>query len=398
MKTTVRTHSINPVSNGRRILTAITAFLFAVAVFPFSAHGDNTLTFPQYTVDGLKIVAGTEALMQNAKAEKVVASEYGLSLAPDAVKGSIELQPIATDFPFNEAIPSWNGHAPEGTGFRVWMRVGSGSTATDYFEAGSWGKLADEITSRILVFPGGKYDVDTLVLEKPVEWAQFRIDLVRPSAKTDSPSIRQVALSYTNSTGDKSLWRKFGVKSPEVSREIARLKTSETLSIPFRNQVVPEKTWISRICSAASLSMVLGNFGVPLSTYDTARMIYDKPSDAFGVWNRSIQGGAQQGLTGYITRMRSFDQVRDATKSGNVVCASIRFRIEEVKSPPLPYRTKGTDGHLIVINGFAPGKIIVNNPGSTQYGPNQLWTQEDLAKAWFDKGGVAYVFSKPEKK
>jgi hypothetical protein len=160
--------------------------------------------------------------------------------------------------------------------------------------------------------------------------------------------------------------------------------------------VVPNKKWIGRICSPCSINMVLGHFGIRESTQDVAAMLYDPVSDAFGVWHRSVEGGAQLGLRGYVTRLRNWNDVTDLLKHGDLICASIRFRPEEVQDPIRAFgrRKHGTEGHLILIKGVtSDGRVITHDTASKDYGVNLAWKKEELAKAWFDKGGVAYVFS-----
>jgi hypothetical protein len=48
----------------------------------------------------------------------------------------------------------------------------------------------------------------------------------------------------------------------------------------------------------------------------------------------------------------------------------------------------------VVIKGFAPGRrVVTHDSASKDHGPNESWREDDLGKAWFDKGGVAYVFT-----
>ena len=47
---------------------------------------------------------------------------------------------------------------------------------------------------------------------------------------------------------------------------------------------------------------------------------------------------------------------------------------------------------MIVIRGFTPeGDVIVNDPASREHGDGAIYPAEQLARAWFAKGGVAYI-------
>jgi hypothetical protein len=366
------------------------------------AAAANVLVNPPHTVDGLAVVEGARQLLAGAEADNVKATPDGKAIqiagndpkdGRDTASASITLRPIRTTFPFNEAVPFWNGWAPPGGSFRVMMRTIRGDKPGPWFLAGSWRTSETKPAKRKLTLPDGKYDIDTLLLEKPADAVQFRIEM---SARRGvaSPKIRLIGCSYTNSLGNKQLWKQFGRSSPAVSTALRSLTSTETLPIPFRSQVVSKEGWTNRVCSAAAVSMALEFFGVKYDTLRMARMVYDQPADLFGVWHRCVQAAAQEGLRGYITRFRTWDDVQAEIRRGSVICASIRFQPAELANPPRQYRTRGTKGHIIVIKGFAPGgKVIVNNSGSKAHGPDQVWTPGDLAKAWFDKGGVAFVFT-----
>ena len=74
------------------------------------------------------------------------------------------------------------------------------------------------------------------------------------------------------------------------------------------------------------------------------------------------------------------------------VVALIRFRKGEVKG----FLYESTAGHLIVIRGFKPnGDVIVNDPARREKGNGVVYQASEMAKAWFDNGGVGYVIRKP---
>ena len=359
---------------------------------------ENRLGNPPGTVDRLVVIEGARALLSQApRAEHIEATAdgSGVQLAPGAVSGLLELKPVTPDIMFNELLPSWNGHAPEATGFRVSLNAGP----TGWFEAGTWGTVPGAPDKRsTLSLPGGAYFLDYLVLNEPAKSAAVRVELFRPDPAAASPVFRLLALSATNSTGDRRLAKRFGVDRPAVSAALAQLQTTRTATVPFRSQVVPNTKWIGRLCSPASVAAAMEYFGVNLPTQEVAATVYDPSCDMFGVWHRNVQGAAQMGIRGYLRRFRTFDDVAEELARGSVIAASIRFKFGELDPRHLPrmYRKRGTEGHIIVVEGFAPGGgVIVNDSASKDYGRHNVWRQEDLAKAWFDKGGVAYVFTEP---
>ena len=381
-----------------RFLPLVFAAILVVFAPP-CARAQNTLANPSFTADALSLIEGGQDFLKNATPDGVhVGPSGGVELIEGRVAGSIALAPQTAPFAFNELIPSWNGHAPAGTGFKVWMRAGNrGEALTPWFEAGTWGVVPDESTTRMVQFPHGVYNIDHLVLNRPATIVEVRVDLVRSRADVASPQLSMLALSFTNSLGDRELANRrqkessgFGIKLPG--------KKAITHDVPFRSQVVPTSAWIGRICSPASVSMCTAYFKSTMTTEQMARLLYDPISDLFGVWHRSIMGAAEAGVRGYITRFRSWDAVRAELARGSVLCISIRVKKGELKAPPRVYQRRGTEGHLIVLKGLTiDGKVIVHDSASKDYGPNSVFLQEDLAKAWFDKGGVTYVFTGPRK-
>ncbi len=373
-------------------------FLLGLLLAPPLVGAGNALLNPEFVVDGLILLEGADELLQNSTNCEIVGTPDGggIRLLVAETTGSILLRPIETRFPFNEALPSWNGWTPPGGGFRVWMRVMIGDTWSQWIQAGDWGTFTSSDAPRIVTFPEGMYEYDTLLLEKPASQVQFLIDLTRNSDDIPSPVFRLIAVAYTNSLEDKELGKKFASRKEALSIVLEELETTETLPIPFCSQLVGRDDWIGQICSPVSVCMALRYFGVDKSCCDICASIYDPAADMFGIWHRSVQDAAQEGVRGYVRRFRYWDDVRHAVNHGVAICASIRFSRDEVEQPPRIYSNHGTGGHLIVIKGFAPGgRVVVQDSASSRYGADSLWLQSDLAKAWFDKGGVAYVFTPP---
>lgn len=369
-------------------------FLLLILIsLPGFTYAQNTLAYPSGTVDGLTILEGANQLMSGARADNVqpTADGKGVELTEGAVAGSLTIPAVSGRFLFNEAIPSWNGWVPRNEGgFRIWMTpLMADRSPSSWFDAGTWGKVNDDITTRVIPFVGGLYNIDTVLLQKLAQGVSVRIDLVRARPDSPSPKFYLFALSYTNSTGNQQLARQF-------ANPTGRQPQSVKLDVPYRSQVVENSRIIGRICSPCSVAMSLAHFGINRNTQTLANTLYDPPSDAFGVWHRSVQGGSQEGLRGYITRFRNWSDVSDALRNGWVVSASIRFKAGEVEDPMVKHgrRKKGTEGHLILITGINnDGTVTVHDTASKDYGVHSVWKQEELAKAWFDKGGVAYVFT-----
>jgi hypothetical protein len=122
-----------------------------------------------------------------------------------------------------------------------------------------------------------------------------------------------------------------------------------------------------------------------------AAAIYDPEHALFGNWMRATQRAGELGLEAWVDRFRDWDQVRQVLAAGAPIIASIQFKAGKFPSAV----SKSSDGHLIVIRGFAPdGNVIVNDPASREKGNAAHYNPQELAPAWFGHGGVAYRIRK----
>jgi Peptidase_C39 like family len=131
-------------------------------------------------------------------------------------------------------------------------------------------------------------------------------------------------------------------------------------------------------------------WGVERPVVENALAIYDPESEIFGHWGRAVQRAGALGLDGWVARFRDWESVKAQVAQGRPVIASVRFRKGEFPSSVLPQ----TNGHLIVVRGFTPeGDVIVNDPASRDRGNGAVYKAAELARAWFDRGGVGYVIA-----
>lgn len=303
---------------------------------------------------------------------------------------------VEAEFPFTELIASFNPTTPPNTGLTLDLRVKQDGIWSPWVYLQSWGKTLTP-PDRITRWDGGKTDIDTLVLDKPAAAYQARVGLI--SFETDSklprPSMRRLSVCYTGVVLDPDLRAKI-LKGPDgpTSQPSSPGNWARDLPVPFRGQGEiknPKPLW-KLICSPTSTSMVLQYYGIDLPTLENATAIYDSHYDLFGNWGRAIARAGELGLDAYLTRFRNWDQVHAMIARGVPVIASIRFRKGEVKG----FLYEFTKGHLLVIRGFKPnGDVIVNDPARKEKGNGVIYSADQMAKAWFNHGGVGYVIEKP---
>jgi hypothetical protein len=128
-------------------------------------------------------------------------------------------------------------------------------------------------------------------------------------------------------------------------------------------------------------------------TEENALAIYDTEYDMFGNWGRAVAWAGENGFDAWLTRFRTWDQVKAVIAQGQPIIASIRFKKGECPSFVIDH----TAGHLIVIRGVTrDGDLIVNDPASRTRGNGAVYKADEMAKAWIAHGGVGYIIRKPK--
>jgi hypothetical protein len=235
----------------------------------------------------------------------------------------------------------------------------------------------------VVKYEKGVVDVDYLALRAAADAYQVRVEFTSFSLdKAAAPSLRRVAVSYSGVTGER---RPPSQRTDGWARD---------LKVPFRCQKDEHKALSGEICSPTSVTMVLAFWGVDRPVAENALAIFDDRHAMFGNWGRAVARAGELGMDAWLTRFRDWDAVKSQIAAGQPLVASIRFEKGEFPSAVL----KSTDGHLIVIRGFTPaGDVIVNDPASREKGNGAVYRADELARAWFGHGGVAYVIHPPRR-
>lgn len=342
--------------------------------------------------------AWSDGTLENANVhpDEPARIELGYRSAEFPRVGSWTGSPVETDFPFTELIASFNPTTPPNTGIVLEMRVEQNGGWSPWAFLQSWGRTLTP-PERTTKWDGGRVSIDTLVLDQPATKYQARLSLSSfdTEAKFGRPAVRRLSICYSGVIADEK-------KREKVLKDINGPTTQPSstddwardLPIPFRGQGDSRNPKAIRklICSPTSTSMVLQYYGIDRSTLENAAAIYDPQYDMFGNWGRACARAGDLGLDAYLTRFRDWDKVHQMIARGVPVIASIRFRKGEVKG--LLYEF--TKGHLLVIRGFkSNGDVIVNDPARKDQGNGVVYPAAELAKAWFNHGGVGYVIEKP---
>lgn len=372
---------------GAASVAVVLAALFAAPERDRSRLGENDLGNPPGMTDRLDLIDTAEAFARGSR-ERIGVRANGpaalvLEEGGDAFPrvGRWTSAEVRTEFPFTELLPSWNVSAPPETGLRMEVRVRGTRRQrwSPWLSIGSWGRTLPS-AERVTSFPQGIVNVDYLALDTSADAYQVRVHFVSFSLdKVAAPVLRRVAVCYSGLTGE--------------ARETASVEGwARDLKVPFRTQKDAPKSLSGDICSPTSVTMVLSHFGVDRPVVDNALAIWDSENEIFGNWGRAVARASELGMDGWLTRFRTWDEVKKQIAAAQPVIASIRFKKGEFPSAVLP----STVGHLIVIRGFtANGDVIVNDPASRDRGNGAVYRADELARAWFDHGGVGYIIRPP---
>jgi hypothetical protein len=291
---------------------------------------------------------------------------------------------LTTEQPFNEVLVTWQLDVPEGAGARVDLRVGR-------VEAGLWspwlylGRAGQPIDTgpRPQSWNGGRVDVDYFVSEKLFDRLQVRI-----SVSSEHPPVDD----------DRGLGRVF-VQTLDTRQSDARATRRDEhagssdlprLGVPFRSQRTSTPSLAGRLCSPASVAMVLAYHGVECSVEQVAALAYDPDFDLYGHWPNNLQAAHRLGVGGVLRRFACWSDVEHTLRRGRPIIASIRVGRGEL--PEAPY--SATDGHLIVIEGMTPaGDLLVLDPAVEHEDQGRrVYSRRNMSRVWLGHThGTAYV-------
>ncbi len=306
-------------------------------------------------------------------------------------RGRFVSEVIETDIPFTELLPSWNADIDDETGLTVQIRVRDSENDfwSPWLYLGQWGKSL-HWPNRTLRFETGSVHVDHIRLELPADAFQYRITMYSYDMSGEKrPVLRRLAAAYSGVIEDAD--QRAGLREASTLDGVWQ----KSLPVPFYTQQDLDPSVSGSTCSPTSVSMVVGyRSEEEQNVLENALKIYDPEYGIFGNWNRATAFAGDEGYVSWVQRMRNWDQVKSLIVEGQPVIASIRFREGEFPSNPM----KSTRGHLIVIRGFDDeGNVIVNDPAHKEVGDAIVYNAEELGRAWFDKGGVAYIIGPEDK-
>lgn len=301
--------------------------------------------------------------------ESFSAGEHrGTRPGPEGLAGDgVWTGPVQEAAPFDWAVASWNG---AGARIEVSLRARVDGAWSPWFSFGRWSSAGPRASVAGQAHePFGRLETDTLLLTRPADAYQFRVEL------------RGAALHR--------LWLA-AVRNDERADEPPHTPAwGVDLDVPMRSQMVfPDggNVW----CSPVSLAMVMGYYGHVESIPDeTVPGVYDAVYDGHGNWPFNTAYAATRGFRAYVDRFGGFAELERWIARGRPVIATVAYDRSWLPNAPIPR----TAGHILVVRGFtADGDVIVNDPAAPTDGEvRRIYRRDLFRRAWLDRSGVVYI-------
>jgi len=165
-----------------------------------------------------------------------------------------------------------------------------------------------------------------------------------------------------------------------------------TLGVPAVSQMADGGAVASRVCSPASVAMVLRYWGGGAEVAALAEEMFHPALDLYGVWPAAIRAAARRGVLGYLLRFPDWGAAAWCLERGFPVIASIRYEAGELTGAAIA----ATAGHLVVLTGYDGDSVLVNDPAAADAaGVPRRYALAELARVWLERSGVGYVLFAP---
>jgi Peptidase_C39 like family len=264
--------------------------------------------------------------------------------------------------PSTRALVSWNGDAPTG-GLALSVHRSDASVAESLLYA-RWSPKE----RRSLDGADSKTRIAVDVVRSDVPFSGIGV--------TSTVSLDAVAVSVP----------------PPRNARMPKLRRVAPLDVPPFSQTVrghPEsaRAW----CSPTSLTMLLRYHGVAVDVATVARGVLDAAYAGTGNWAFNAAYAGSRGLRGVVAYLRGLDHVAAFVAAGLPVAISISWTGDELPGAPLAH----SDGHLIVVRGFEPSYVLVNDPA--QAAVVTRYDRAALERVFLAHGAVAYLVAPRER-
>ena len=357
------------------------------------------------TRTGVSLEGAALVLDRSGLPEGTYADPYGPRATISYEYGAWTSAWSAAPFAIDELIASWTALTPPGTWVEIESQLRGSGRETKWYRLAIWASGDSDIhrtTVRSQDDGDAGVSVDTVVRAKsapPLDGHRLRATLYRRQGSAASPRVTAASAMVSRAA-------RYTIPSP-WSGQAVELPVP-TLSQETHTGHYPEydgggEAW----CSPTSLAMVLRFFGTGPGPADlaqfpgaghvdgnvdhAARFTYDWSYSGAGNWPFNTAHAAAYGLDGFVTRLRSLVEAQRFIEAGVPLIASVKGELSG-------FLFGKTNGHLLVIRGFAAnGDVVTNDPAVLlNAGARKVYPRAGFEKVWLEgSGGVVYVIRPP---
>jgi Peptidase_C39 like family len=302
----------------------------------------------------------------------------GIDLAPSPERDGDDLTVSLPEWrprrPAHRLVPAFSLLGAGVSGFRFEMSV---------FSAGMWSPWVAGAAVGRARFPAAVTRSETLTCEVD----EF---LASPPAERIRLVLRSSITEPSRPFGDPwfvalSAW------SPDSTAEPSPGGAAR-LSVPAYSQMEEASEIRSRICSPASVAMVLAYHGARVAVGDLAREVFQPELDLYGVWPAAVNAAGRRGVAGYLLRFPDWSTAAWCLEHGMPIVASVRYAAGELTGAAI----EQTSGHLLVLTGYEGDHVLVNDPAAPRTGEvGRRYRLDEIRRVWLARAGVGYVLFTP---
>jgi hypothetical protein len=277
--------------------------------------------------------------------------------------------------PAHRLIPALSLLGDVVSGFRFEMSV---------FAAGTWSPWLAGATLGRAQFPDAVTRSETLVCEVDEFIAAPPAERIRLVLRVNADDlVGPVPAPWFVSL---SAW------SPAL-RDGQILGAGAQLSVPSYSQMEEEAAIRNRICSPASVAMVLAYHGAGVAIGDLAREVFHPELDLYGVWPSAVRAAGRRGVAGYLLRFPDWSAAVWCLEQGMPIVASLRYGAGELTGAAVAE----TSGHLVVLTGYEGDQVFCNDPAAPRAAEvARRYRLDELHRVWLARAGVGYVLFVPD--
>ncbi|MFB3895824.1 MAG: C39 family peptidase [bacterium] len=307
--------------------------------------------------------------------------------------GTITSPILHAKFKANNLVTSWNTILPLGTAIKIELQVLGKkffiSKWSPWYEMGIFGDKQFDKNDKIKKGFFGKVEEDELKLQSGTKTFRYRITLYTADPAI-SPTLHLFGVCYAD------MKHRIPVVDTLLPDTTHPSDWTRDLPVPYRSQLVEDKSISWRACHPTSLSMVLEYYGTKLPTAEVASCVWDSWSEIYGNWSFNAAFAGSLGYRSWIIRCSSFDPIKQEIAAGHPVILSIAFKRGVLSNAPI----RSTAGHIIVCRGFTPeGDPICNDPAAkTEDKGHVVYKLQELERAWLAQKAAAVIVHPKEVK